>query len=96
MSARFDACLHVFTASMDKATLEAATTGLPVLSEDPSEKRDLGAWPGSVELASQLVSLDQSSATERKNFAAQQQLRVRENHSLEALAKKLIGVIYPG
>ena len=96
LSAEFDVFLHAFTGSMDKAALEAAATGLPVLSENPSVRREVGAWPGPAELAAQLVSFVQSSATDREAFAAQQQQRVREHHSLEALTEKLIDVIYPG
>ena len=41
MSAEFDVFLHAFTGSMDKADLEAAATGLPVLAENPSVRREL-------------------------------------------------------
>lgn len=91
-----DVFLHAFTGSMDKAALEAAATGLPVLSENPSVRRELGAWPGPMDLANQLQSFVEADPDERAVFSWNQQARVRVHHSIDALASRLLDVIYPG
>jgi len=95
LAAEHDVFLHAFTGSMDKAALEAASTGLPVLSENPSVRRELGAWASSPELASQLLSFVDADSETREAFARSQQQAVADKHSLSALANRLLDVIYP-
>ena len=95
LSTNFDVFLHAFTGSMDKAALEAAASGLPVLSENPSVRREIGAWDGSLALVDQLRSFVEANPSEREQFAQMQQQRVQSKHSLTALAQKLVELIYP-
>jgi len=90
-----DVFLHAFSGSMDKAALEAAASGLPVLSENASVRREIGAWPGPVDLAAQLLSFVQADPEARAAFSRSQQDRVRAKHSLDSLATRLLDVIYP-
>lgn len=95
LAADQDVFVHAFQGSMDKAALEAAALGLPVLSENTSVRRELGAWPSDPDLAAQLISFIAASEQERERFAQFQQQRVLARHSIQALSTKLVDLLYP-
>jgi glycosyltransferase involved in cell wall biosynthesis len=93
-AADFDVFVHACMSGLDKAPLEAAALGIPVLSENESVRQTLGAPPCPPEIAEQLQWYLSQSVEERSSFAERQHAAVVEHHSLPRLGSRLIDLLF--
>jgi glycosyltransferase involved in cell wall biosynthesis len=89
------AFLHASSTGFDKAALEAASLGIPVLSTSDPIRTALGGLPSRSDLVAQLTYWADLPALERAKFAGAQQALVNDSHSLSHLADSLSEVLYP-
>jgi glycosyltransferase involved in cell wall biosynthesis len=94
----FDLFVHAFPGSLDKTLLEAASTGIPILTLNPPFRRLLqvhglsynGTTTNLNEMYQQWVDMN---PRQRKNYSAMLADVVKQNHSIEKWTDKLLDIL---
>lgn len=88
--------LHASTSGLDKAPLEAALMGVPVLSDNSSVFQALNCQKTFETLQEQVAKFVRMTLQEQKNFSNGQRNCVEKHHSLDSQAESLFELLFGG
>jgi hypothetical protein len=88
--------LHACMSGLDKAPLEAALIGIPVLTENPSTAIALGHTGQPEPLMQQIQSFLELSPNQQARFVKSQGDAVRSQHSVETLGDRIGKILFSG
>lgn len=94
----YDLFVHAFLGSLDKTLLEAASTGIPILTLNPPFNRISAEYgmpfqsPDST-LSDMYIKFTNESVLQRKSNCQTLAMKVQQDHSIEVWIKKLLAII---